>query len=281
MKEKEFIAIISDMHLAPFEVGTDRQQSKVDTPEKRSEHLESIYKQLKLGPKPKAILFGGDNTNQPVSRQNFRIYGYEFMKRFENIGPCYAIPGNHDVGSTIGWHHHDPKDLDEACNNFGLDWEEWWTLEIAGFKIIAINSQIFGSGLSRDKIQSKWLIKNLKKPSKLIRAVFVHTPLYLKSPDDDFDEGSEQMCLKPQARRPLLEILRENPPELLITTHAHRFWISHQEKWDWLGIPATALGQDEMVSVPSQYLPPGDDHIGWVKLQQKDRGKWKAELCYC
>ena len=51
------------------------------------------------------------------------------------------------------------------------------------------------------------------------------------------------MCLKPQARKPLLEILNEQPPGLLVTTHAHRFWIARQGAWDWLGIPAPPWGR--------------------------------------
>jgi len=279
--DNDFVAIISDMHIAPFEMGIDRQQSTTDMPERRAKHLETAYQQLASGPKPKAILFGGDNANQPVSRPNYRKLGHEFMKRFEDIAPCYAIPGNHDVGSTIGWHHHDPQKMDEACEAFRLDWDEWWTLEVAGFRIIAINSQIFGSGLEREKEQSEWLKESLKQESNLIKTVFAHTPFYLKNPDDDFDEKSEQMCLKPQARKPLLEILRENPPKLVITTHAHRYWESRQEKWDWLGIPATALGQHEMHAVPSQHLPPGDDQVGWVKLWCENGGKWRAESIHC
>lgn len=279
--DKSFISIVSDMHLAPFDMGADRQQSDSNWPEVRADRLQSVYDQLASGPKPEAILFGGDNANQPVSRPEFRRYAHEFMKKFEAIAPCQAVPGNHDVGSTAGWHHHDPNQLDEACEAFRLDWREWWTLEAAGFKIIGINSQIFGSGLEKEEEQTVWLKERLKEPSQLVRAVFFHTPLYLKTPEDDFDEGSEQMCLKPPARSPLLDVLRECPPDLVITTHAHRYWTERQETWDWIGVSATALGQHEMDAVPSVNLPEGDDHPGWVDISIGDGGTWTSVGRYC
>ncbi|MHC4874590.1 MAG: metallophosphoesterase family protein [Planctomycetota bacterium] len=277
MSQQEFIAIVSDMHIAPFDTGTNRQQAEQDMPERRAKHLDTAYDQLKAGPKPAAILFGGDNTNQPVSRPNYKSFGHEFMNKFKDISECHVIPGNHDVGSTAGWHHHDPEELEKACQAFCEDYDEKWVLEKAGFRIIAVNSQICGSGLEREKEQAEWLREKLAEPTELIKTVFFHTPLYLKGPDDDFDDGSEMMCLRPEARKPLLQILRENPPQLVITTHAHRFWIDRQESWDWLGIPATALGQHEMGKVPSHNLPKGDDNVGWVALSSSDGG-WEAEI---
>jgi len=273
-----FVAIISDMHLAPDYAGSDRQQNPCDLPQRRTRHLESVLAEITAGPRPAAVLFGGDNANQPVSRPDYRRYAHGFMKRFP--APCYAIPGNHDVGSTVGWHHHDPDELAAACRAFREDWDDWWLLETAGFRIMGVNTQIFGSGLADEAEQSAWLSKRLSEPGDKLRVVFAHTPPYLKTPEDDFADGSEQMCLKPQARRPFLDVLNESPPDLLITTHAHRYWICNQQRWDWLGIPATALGQDEQIKVPSHNLPPGDDRVGWVALYRDGCG-WVAEMRCC
>ena len=276
--ESDFIAIISDIHLAPMEAGTDRQQSPEDLPGRRARHLETALRQLESGPAPAATLFGGDNANQPVSDARYRHCAHDFMRRFP--GPRYAIPGNHDVGSTVGWHHHDPMQLAAACADFRRDWDDWWVLEAAGFRILGINSQIFGSNLPSEAAQSQWLRTELAKPSVYLRAVFAHTPPYLKSPQDDFADGSEQMCLRPQARWPLLGILNESPPDLLITAHAHRFWRCEGPRWQWLGVPATALGQNEMSAVPSHNLPPGDDRVGWVDLR-RDGSTWTAKMHPC
>jgi len=47
------------------------------------------------------------------------------------------------------------------------------------------------------------------------------------------------------------------------------------------GYTRTALGQDEMHSVPDINLPEGDDNVGWVRLWRNADGAWQTELCYC
>jgi len=150
-------------------------------------------------------------------------------------------------------------------------------VEAAGFRVIGVNSQIFGLFLPQAQEQTEWLKAELARPSDLLRVVFLHTPPYLKSPDDVFDDGSEMMCLRPQARAPLLEILDAQPPDLLVSGHAHRFWTREESQWDWLGLPATAFGLSEMVEVPDHNVPPGDDRAGWVALRRQGRG-WTAQM---
>ncbi len=224
--------------------------------------------------KPAGVLFGGDIANLPVSREAYRNVARQFMERFP--APRFAIPGNHDVGSCTGWHHHNPVELAAASaafvEAFGPD---HWTIECAGFRLMAANSQIFGADLPEARRQARWLADELAVATDLLRVVFVHTPPYLESPDDDFNDGSEQMCLRPGARKPLLEILNRHPPDLVITAHSHRFWRRHEPKWDWLGLPATAFGQHEMDAVPSHRLPSGDDAIGWVELRRSG-ARWEA-----
>lgn len=79
----------------------------------------------------------------------------------------------------------------------------------------------------------------------------------------------------PVARKPLLDVLNQNPPQLVITAHAHRFWQRREPNWDWLGLPATAFGQHEMEAVASHRLPSGNDAIGWVAFQRAGDG-WQA-----
>jgi hypothetical protein len=104
------------------------------------------------------------------------------MNTFKDICDIHVIPGNHDVGSTAGWPHHDPDELEKACVAYGEEYEEKWVLEKAGFRMIAFDSQIVGSGLEREKEQASWLRHELAKPTECIKTVFFHTPLYLIFP---------------------------------------------------------------------------------------------------
>ena len=274
----DFMAVISDMHLAPVDEADRFGQHPDDRPARRLQHLQNVLDEIISGPPPAAVLFGGDHMNQAVADPSFLDITNDFMKRFPE--PRFAIPGNHDVGSTIGWEGHDPDDMAAQCALFRREWQDRWVLEAAGFRIMAINSQISGSILPEAKQQSEWLRAELAQRSDLLRIVFFHTPPYLVSEEDDFSDGSEMMCLRPQARRPLLEILHESPPDLVMTAPAHRFWIFNQPRWDWLGIPSTALGQKDQVRVPSHNIPPGDDRVGWIELR-REGDSWRAKMHPC
>jgi len=290
----DFVAIIADMHLTPKGAPADRKMTLKDSPARRASHLEAILRQIEAGPRPAAVLFGGDNTNHPWLRPGYGAAATEFMRRFPE--PVRAIAGNHDVGSTVGWAHHSAAEMGAAREVFCRDWQDRWMLDAAGFRILGINSQIFGSGLPAEADQAAWLRDMLARPTELLRIVFAHTPPYLKMPADAFDDGSEQMCLKPPARKSLLGILGNAPPDLLVTAHCHRFWVCNQPDWDWLGMPASGFGQDEMqdllgvpasgfgqdemqdlLGVPSHNLPQGIDRVGWAALR-RDGGGWGAEF---
>ena len=271
----EFLAFVSDMHIAPDMAGAERAQSELDRPARRTKRLALALEEIR-GLRPAAVFFGGDNANQPLDRIEYRHVLHPFLQATPK--PWFIIPGNHDGGSTVGWHHHDPARMQEACRIFRQAFgPDRWTCDAAGFRVIGVNSQIFGSQLTDAAEQAAWLADELARPSDLPKAVFLHTPPYLATSEDRFDDGSEQMCLRPEARQPLLDILNAAPPALLITGHAHRFWKLRQPHWDWLGLPATALGLDEMVRVPDHNVPPGDDRVAWLALRREVRG-WRAEL---
>lgn len=271
----ESLAFIGDMHIAPPETGADRAQSELDRPARRKARLEAALKGANRL-KPAAVFYGGDNTNQPTERPGYR----EALLPILDSGPrpWRSVPGNHDVGSTVGWDHHDPDSMERSLAAFreahGAD---RWVHDAAGFRIIGINSQILGSTLTDAGDQIDWLSSALKEPTSLIRAVFLHTPPYLHDWDDTFTDGSEMMCLRPRAREPLRRVLLASPPDLLISAHAHRYWVRQEPLWWWIGIPATALGQDEMAAVPDHNLPRGDDRVGWVSLTRRGES-WITEM---
>ena len=263
---EDHLAFVSDMHLAPLNAGGAHSHGPKDLPPRRAARLEVALGQIEtLG--PAAILLGGDNANQALADSEHLRFVSEFLGRFPE--PRRAIPGNHDVGSTIGWAHHDPDHMARSCATFRTHFgPDRWILEVAGFRIMAINSQISGSGLPEDLEQRAWLKAELAKTSPLLRVLFMHTPPYLHGPEDDFDDGSEMLCLRPPARAPLLPILEAHPPDLLITAHVHRYWKCREPHWDWLALPSTAFGQDEIEFVPKHHIPEGDDRVGWLSLRR-------------
>jgi len=88
-------------------------------------------------------------------------------------------------GSTVGWPEYDPQALAAACASFRQDWQDRWVLEAAGFRIIGMNSQLFGSNLPEEAEQSEWLREELGKPSQHLRVLLAHVPI-LKRPGGRF-----------------------------------------------------------------------------------------------
>ena len=58
----DFLAFVSDMHIAPASAGAERAQSDLDRPERRARRLRTALEEIR-GLRPSAVLFGGDNTN--------------------------------------------------------------------------------------------------------------------------------------------------------------------------------------------------------------------------
>ena len=107
----DFLAFVSDMHIAPPSAGAERAQSDLDRPERRAQRLRAALEEIQ-GLGPSAVLSGGDNTNQPVDSAEYRDALPPFVRQTPE--PWFIIPGNHDIGSTVGWHHHDPRRMSEA-----------------------------------------------------------------------------------------------------------------------------------------------------------------------
>lgn len=271
------LAFVGDMHIAPENAGADRAQSTLDRPARRRRHLEAVLADISRS-KPAALFFGGDNTNQPMDTPGYAQALNEILEKSPR--PWKIIPGNHDVGSTVGWHHHDPAAMQRAVQVFRKAFQmDYWVYEAAGFQVIGINSQLFGASLAEAREQDRWLIEILrrKQSADLVRVLFLHTPPYLQNWEDRYSDGSEQMCLNPAARASFMDIVCAHPPDILVTAHVHRWWVRREKDWWWIGIPATALPLSEMGAVPDHHVPSGEDVLGWVALERDGAG-WKAEL---
>src|ERR1700761_3270624 len=100
-------------------------------------------------------------------------------------GHVMALPGNHDVGDEPPG--QDPNQIINAGRlarwdrSFACD---RWVLDAAGWRLVGINAQLFGSGLDREHTQAQWLDEQLSAAGRPT-ALFLHKPLFVESPDDD------------------------------------------------------------------------------------------------
>jgi alkaline phosphatase D len=273
--QSEFLALMSDMHLSPMSKGTAGAQTPQDLPERRIKRAGAALQKINMCG-AEVVLLGGDISNDLFIDVQAREIATDFVSRISF--PMCIVPGNHDVGSPPGSEDYSQEKLLAASNAFQEMFGPFgWVLEAAGFQVLGINSQLFGSGLPQEFEQKSWFRSKLSKQTDLLRAVLLHTPPYLVAPDDDFQDGSEHMCLSPQARIELLDILDEAPPDLLICGHTHRFWTRRGQTFDWLGLPATSFGLSELAFLANSQVPKGDNRVGWVTLHRQG-DTWDAQM---
>jgi 3',5'-cyclic AMP phosphodiesterase CpdA len=130
-----------------------------------------------------------------------------------------VLPGNHDVGDEPPG--QDPDQIIDA--NRLARWDksfagDRWSLDAGGWRLLGVNSQLFGSGLAREDAQYQWLDEQLKTADQPI-ALFLHKPLFLESATDDVATSS---CMVPQARMRLLDRLKRSDVRLIVSGHLHQ-----------------------------------------------------------
>jgi 3',5'-cyclic AMP phosphodiesterase CpdA len=132
--------------------------------------------------------------------------------------PFLALPGNHDVGEA-GNRHQPVNDerLARWRRHFGPD---WWSRDIEGWRLVGIDSMLFGSGHPDEARQMAWLHEVVAAAAPRRIAWFTHRPLFIEHPEEG-DRG--YWSVEPAARKPLLDLIRERHVALVATGHLHKW----------------------------------------------------------
>ena len=93
-------------------------------------------------------------------------------------------------------------------------------LDTEGWRLIGVNAQLFGSSLPREDEQNRWLDEQLVAAAGRPIALFLHKPLFL----EDLNEGpASAVCIVPQARASLVDMLHQRGVRLVVSGHLHEF----------------------------------------------------------
>lgn len=136
--------------------------------------------------------------------------------------PMRFIPGNHDVGES-----HDAPSSEEAriseasrqryLGHFG---EDFWQMDVPGWRFVAINALLLGSGLEAANTQLGFVTQAAETSIGRRIALFVHKPLFDVSPDETAVTGR---FVNPQARRRLLAAFDGSDLSLVVSGHVHQY----------------------------------------------------------
>ena len=115
--------------------------------------------------------------------------------------PYFALPGNHDVGLVPFGGHSEQLVTEERLATFLAAFgSDRFVTDMGDWRLLGLNSQLIGSGLSAEEDQMNWLTDALACDSKV--AVFMHYPAFLQTAED---EDVSHYALSSEPRLRLLE----------------------------------------------------------------------------
>ena len=134
-----------------------------------------------------------------------------------------ALPGNHDVGDNP-WPGCDATETVNAerlqgwADAFGPD---RFVVELGGWTVIGLNTQLFASGLAEEADQWAWLEGHLERSAGRPTLLCTHKPL--RGPADEQAAAPPYRFVPPEAAARLGEILGAARVAARLSGHVHQF----------------------------------------------------------
>ncbi len=170
--------------------------------------------------KPDLVVNTGDLTIDGVDSLDDLRFAYACHER---LGfPWRAVPGNHDVGEEGGGAHLDqPTTTASLARYRGVFGADWWFHDVPGWRLIGLNSQVFGLGLPDEEAQWAFLQDAVADTPALNLGLFIHKPFWGQGPSDPADPVWH---ITPLRRERLLAMLGARL-RFIATGHLHQGWI--------------------------------------------------------
>lgn len=153
--------------------------------------------------------------------------------------PCRFIPGNHDLGEAQDAPPHPgcvPISAERRARYIRHFGEDFWCLDVPGWRLVALNAQLLGSDLDDAAVQVDFLRGAIDTERRV--ALFIHKPLFHESPDENVVAGR---FINPAPRRALLDVLASHPPALVCSGHVHQFLSKEMHGTQHVWAPSTGF----------------------------------------
>ncbi len=202
------LAIVSDTHLSRR------------TPEAQA-NWEAVLDHLAADP-PDLVIHGGDLTVDGANDQRDLSDARLQLDRLP--APWRAIPGNHDIGDNPRPGQPAGEAVDDERRHRWLDTigPDWWAEGLDGWTILAVDAQLFESGLAAEGEQRAWIEDQLREAGTTERVLFVtHKPV--AGPDDELATAPPYRFVPPATRAWLGRLLAEARVPMVVSGHVHQF----------------------------------------------------------
>ena len=206
------------------------------------------------------VLIAGDLTDGG-SREQMSL----FKQKVKQLNaPLLFVAGNHDVG-MVGDDTVKKSITPERVKLFSRELgPNWFAREVAGVRVVGINSCLFGSGFKEEEDQWSFLEKELAKPRAKPTFLLEHYPLFIKTPDEPRDSTWN---VQPEQRKRLLALVEQGGVRTVLTGHLHYPITNRLDGILFLGNTTTAFG-----------LPRGKQPEGWMLLSVPREGEVRFEF---
>lgn len=137
--------------------------------------------------------------------------------------PWTAVPGNHDIGDNPLPGMPGGIAITEGRRQRWLDivGADCWSLDIAGWTLLAVNAQLAGSGLAAAASQWTWLEDQLRSAGRGQRiALLAHKPVTASAAE--LAAAPPYRFWPPDSRRRLGDLFAGKLPQLIVSGHVHQ-----------------------------------------------------------
>src|SRR6266550_1198714 len=209
------------------------------------------------------IIHTGDLTVDGADHEEDMREGAELMRSVQ--AAFLAVPGNHDVGEAGNFHQPvNAERLDRWRRHFGAD---WWSRDLESWRLVGIDSMLFGSESDEEGRQFEWLRQTLATAGDRKIAWFTHRPLFIESPNEG-DTG--YWSVKPEPRARLLDLVDRYDVALIATGHLHKWRNDLINACRYVWCPSSGF----LVGPDNQSEMPGEKRLGAVIYEFRGSDVW-------
>jgi 3',5'-cyclic AMP phosphodiesterase CpdA len=223
------------------------------------QHNWEILVELMNAEAPDLIVCTGDMT---FDGAHFKDEFAFTARQFERIAsPILFVPGNHDIGNSLpDVRGGEITITDERCHiyrhYFGNDC--WFRDVGSSWRLIGLNSMLFGSGIDGDRQQSDMLEDAISTANDRCLMVFQHKPFYHRVP---YERLPTQSALYPEHRVRLRDMLARARQVTVCSGHIHHYRTARWGKIAQIWAPATSF----TIGIPGQKRLPGTRRVGYLR----------------
>jgi hypothetical protein len=146
--------------------------------------------------------------------------------------------------------------------HFGPD---YWHHDVGSWRILGLNSMLFGSGSVAEKEQLDWLSLIMRGASDRKIAWFTHRPLFISDPTEG-DVG--YWAAPPAERAALMALVRDHRVRLVSSGHLHRAHKDVRDDVHYVWAPSSGF----LVGPSQQPEMAGESRLGAAVINLDDDG---------